>query len=865
MYEYCKRKVVLGLLSVFAISGIVGISAGDASSVSADQTSEVVIKSKELSKAGGSTVKSPTPQPATLKPSTPQAVNRHPSILKPAPSKGTNPHPSILKPKPFNSKPATLQPSTLQPTPLQTANPKPATVNLSNRQPSNLPSINPHSSNLHTSVLQASILRSAILEPSVLHASILQTAIFNPSDLDRVNSQNFTHQIATIHPAKLQEINSYVQHLEPSSHTLKQKPQVAEILEPFSPLPLLPPPVSITLSQPLEESVPQPRNLQGSNLGVSAIHPANLQESNFQASKLGASAIHPGSLQESNLQAANLLAQNRPIAPEPIKPEPKTSQVLQLPSSAQQGQWQEQLNRNLTHSIAARTKQTTDTPTDTQQIQVQQIEVTGSTIFGESELNPLLESVEGRTVTLEELRSVADAISQLYLEQGYITSRAVLVEESLSGSVVEIRVIEGSLEEIQVEGTRRVNESYVRSRVQLGADTPLNTAQLEDQLRLLRIDPLFENVEASLRAGTGIGQSILVVRVTEANPFDGSVSIDNYSPPSVGSERMGANARYRNLTGIGDEIAAAYTRTTVGGAYTWEFSYRVPVNPMNGTVLLRAAFNNNEVIQEPFNILDIRGESQLYEITYRQPFIRTPREEFALSLGFTFQDGQTFTFAGPTPFGFGPDEEGVSRTSVFKFGQDYTRRDVSGAWAFRSLFSFGTGLFDATENSEVDPDFPDGQFISWLAQIQRVQVLNPDNFLIIQADLQLALDGLLPAQQFVIGGGQSVRGYRQNVRAGDSGLRFSVEDRITLERDEAGIATFLLAPFFDLGYVWNVGDNPNELQDQTFIAGLGLGLLWEPLPNLNLRLDYGFPLIDLDDRGENAQDDGFYFSVIYNF
>jgi hemolysin activation/secretion protein len=237
----------------------------------------------------------------------------------------------------------------------------------------------------------------------------------------------------------------------------------------------------------------------------------------------------------------------------------------------------------------------------------------------------------------------------------------------------------------------------------------------------------------------------------------------------------------------------------------------------------------------------------------------------ALSLGFTHQDGQTFTVFGPTPFGIGPDEEGISRTSVIKFGQEYTLRQTSGAWAFRSLFSFGTGLFDATENSDVDEDFPDGQFVSWLAQIQRVQIINPDNFLIIQADLQLAFDSLLPAQQFVIGGGQSVRGYRQNVRAGDNGFRISVEDRITLERDESGIATFVLAPFFDVGYVWNRGINPNELVDQTFIAGLGLGILWEPLPNLNLRLDYGLPLVDLDDRGENAQDDGFYFSVNYNF
>ena len=507
----------------------------------------------------------------------------------------------------------------------------------------------------------------------------------------------------------------------------------------------------------------------------------------------------------------------------------------------------------------------TPTPTPTtapasDSLQVNKIQVIGSTIFDQDELNPITQKFEGRVVTLEELRNVADAITQLYLNQGYITSRAILVDQAVTDGVVQIRVIEGTLEEIRVEGTRRLNPNYIRSRVRLGAGRPLNTGKLEDQLRLLRIDPLFKNIEASLRAGSGVGQSILVVRVTEANPLEASLGVDNYSPPSVGSERLGVNLRYRNVTGLGDEIAGSYYHTTTSGADIFDFSYRVPLNAMNGTLQLRAAPNRNKVTQRPFDVFDIRGETEVYEISYRQPLIRSPREEFALSLGFTYQDGQTFTFAGPTPFGFGPDENGVSRTSVVKFGQDYLRRDVRGAWALRSLFSLGTGLFDATVNE--DP-VPDGRFLSWLGQIQRVQVLNNDNFLIIQADVQLSTSGLLPSQQFVIGGGQSLRGYRQNVRAADNGVRFSIEDRITVQRDEAGAAIMQVAPFIDLGWVWNVDDNPNPLPDERFLAGVGLGLIWQPIPNLNIRLDYGIPLVNIDDRGENAQDQGFYFSVNY--
>ncbi|MEQ8466543.1 CHAT domain-containing protein [Coleofasciculus sp. E1-EBD-02] len=176
---------------------------------------------------------------------------------------------------------------------------------------------------------------------------------------------------------------------------------------------------------------------------------------------------------------------------------------------------------------------------DQQLIQVQRIEVTGSTIFGEAEFKPIIELVEGRTVTIEELRRVADAISQLYIEQGYITSRAVIVEESLDKGVAEIRVIEGSLKEIQVEGTRQIEEDYIRSRLRRGTGTPLNVTQLEDELLLLRANPLFENVEASLRAGTELGQSILIVRVTESfDPIRNRLQFNEHSSSNIANASL---------------------------------------------------------------------------------------------------------------------------------------------------------------------------------------------------------------------------------------------------------------------------------------------------------------------------------------
>jgi hemolysin activation/secretion protein len=288
---------------------------------------------------------------------------------------------------------------------------------------------------------------------------------------------------------------------------------------------------------------------------------------------------------------------------------------------------------------------------------------------------------------------------------------------------------------------------------------------------------------------------------------------------------------------------------------------------MNGTIMARGARYWTKITDSEFEDLGLDGERVLYEVKYRQPLIREYSHEFALSLGFTFIDGTTFVFENiGTPFGIGPDEDGVSRTSVVKLTQDFTQRGAERVWYLQSQINIGMDLFNATKNPN---PIPDGRFVSWIGQGYIGQRIDKRQVLIIQGALQLSDDGLLASEQFVIGGAQSVRGYRQNMRIGDNGFRFSIEDRVSLVRDKAGNSIFDIRPFIDMGATWNVSDNPNEQQDKRFLLGAGVGVwaslgsLWEPLRDLWVRLDYGYPIIKMDDRGSNLQDKGFYFSINY--
>ncbi len=496
-----------------------------------------------------------------------------------------------------------------------------------------------------------------------------------------------------------------------------------------------------------------------------------------------------------------------------------------------------------------------------QAIAIKKVEIIGSTILSKSELETISKTLEGKQVTTEQIQAAAQAITQIYADRGYITSQAVVDPQKIVDGIVTIQVIEGRVEKIEIQGLNITNPDYVRSRIELGTSTPLNANKLEDQLRLLRADPIFSNVEASLKSGNQPDSSIVVVKVEEAKQFGGFASIDNFSPPAVGSERYGGGLFFRNLSGNGDTLSASYYGTTTGGSNQYDLSYSIPLNPMNGTLSLRYSPSNYRITQAPFDVLNIRGNSNLFDLNFRQPLVRTSVEEFAISLGYSYQKGQTFTFNDlATPFGIGPETDGTTRTSVIKFGQDYTLRDSFGAWSLRSQFNLGTGLFGSTNVTT-----PSGSFLSWLGQVQRVQALGTDSLLIGSFDLQLSADPLLASQQFTIGGGQSLRGFRQNARTGDNGIRFSLENRFVVLRNDQNAALLQVIPFLDTGTIWNHPNNPNPLPNQNFLAGGGVGLLFTPFSQLNLRLDYALPFVNLSDRGSNLQESAVYFSLGYQF
>ena len=176
-------------------------------------------------------------------------------------------------------------------------------------------------------------------------------------------------------------------------------------------------------------------------------------------------------------------------------------------------------------------------------ITVKEFKFEGNSAFDDKILSQELEELTGKSISFAELLQAEEIIKGKYTagciakpeqplekteppgekteERCYINSGAFIPANqtfSQENAVVTIQVVEGGVENIEINGLNKLQESYVRNRIQRGISQPLERDKLLDQLQILQLDPLIKNISAELAAGTRPDKSVLEIK-ENAPPF----------------------------------------------------------------------------------------------------------------------------------------------------------------------------------------------------------------------------------------------------------------------------------------------------------------------------------------------------------
>ena len=189
-------------------------------------------------------------------------------------------------------------------------------------------------------------------------------------------------------------------------------------------------------------------------------------------------------------------------------------------------------------------------------VQVRYVVVTDGFAALADETQQLLEPYQNRRITGDEIFALARALEQAYARHGYVLVRVVAPPQRIAnGDVLKLQVVDGFIEEVNVEAVPRRLQSLVRHRLRaLVARHHLLLSTIERHL-LVAGNLAGLSLKSALAPGTAQGGTRLIIGGTYRE-IDGAVSLDNRLDRTLGPWEIDASVAANSLLSLGEQLYA---------------------------------------------------------------------------------------------------------------------------------------------------------------------------------------------------------------------------------------------------------------------------------------------------------------------
>lgn len=195
---------------------------------------------------------------------------------------------------------------------------------------------------------------------------------------------------------------------------------------------------------------------------------------------------------------------------------------------------------------------------------IREVSIQGMARYAPDDFAASIAKLKGDCVSIADIDAALRSITNRYIGDGYVTSRAVLAPQDLGDGILEILVIEGQLEKIVSEpsaGRRGYSRGELASAFPGLRDELLNLRDLDqgvDQLaRLGSAEPEIDIAPAELPGAS----TVIVHRKRIDAPLRGSIFFNNDGPASTGRIQSTAALEVDSPLGLGDVLSLYYSRT----------------------------------------------------------------------------------------------------------------------------------------------------------------------------------------------------------------------------------------------------------------------------------------------------------------
>lgn len=493
---------------------------------------------------------------------------------------------------------------------------------------------------------------------------------------------------------------------------------------------------------------------------------------------------------------------------------------------------------------------------------LRKVNIEGNTVFSDDQLKFAYDGRLGKEISLLDAQTIVGRITEYYRNHDYILSQAVVPPQGIKDGVLNVRVIEGYIANVVVQGdvresgsSRRLIESYAEH---IKANRPIRTADLERYLLLIDDLPGATAKGLVRPSAKTFGAADLVINVTHKK-YEGSYTLDNRGTKFVGPWQHSAIATANSALGLYDRTLLRIVTTSPTSELRFVDIQHEEQLGNEGTRLVLDLSHSLTHPGDTLKPLDLRGESTAFETKLLHPFIRSRKENLVARALFNYRNTDTDVF----------DTTNLTtdRLRVLRAGGSYDFADgLLGVNLIDAQVSQGINVFNATKKGDLSTNpNTDATFTKVNLDLARTQPL-PRNFsLYTAATGQYAFEKLLAAEQFSLGGAGFGQAYDPAELSGDNGVAGKVELRYGQALNDQYVQSYQVYSFYDIGRVWLRQAGPGG-NDKLSLASAGFGLRTNFSQNLSANLEVGDPLTKkVNNQGDHGSKPRIFFSMTGRF
>jgi hemolysin activation/secretion protein len=439
--------------------------------------------------------------------------------------------------------------------------------------------------------------------------------------------------------------------------------------------------------------------------------------------------------------------------------------------------------------------------------------VKGVTVYAPGRFAPLYRDLLGRELRLADLEPIAREITKTYEKDGYVLSHAVVPVQDAAGGVARIKVIEGFIGKVsiegQVEGSTELLQSYGRK---IAAERPTTVSNLERYLLLIEdlpgvsVKPLLERVNAET------GEYRLIVAITHRS-FEGLAQIDDRGSRFIGPIQLWLGASLNSVFGLYENTRLRFVTTSDPSELVFvDAAHSEPVGS-EGTVLTLSGSYSRSAPGFTLEPRDISSRSQRVDLQATHPIVRSRKFDFYVTGRISYRDTRSKELGLEA---FSDRVRALRVGSIVSFDDELGGRDWLSAELSQGLGIFGASPSDSPKLSRLGAS---PWFNKLTLDASRYQRLFERCGLLVSATAQKGFNTLLGSEEIGLGGDRFGRAYDSAEIAGKSGAAGAIEIQFDGQLQDSIVTGYQFYGFYDFGAVVAGGTE----QTQT-LASAGVGV-----------------------------------------